>query len=69
MIDAAASVVDTHNADPPIKKAYRERTGWEPGEEGGDWVFIHLRPQMVQVWREEDEIIGRTIMRDGTWLC
>ena len=58
MIDASASVVDTLNADPPIKNAYRERTGWDPGEEGGDWVYIRLRPQMVEVWLEVDEIIG-----------
>ena len=68
MIDASASVVDTLKADPPIKNAYRERTGWDPGEEGGDWVYIGLRPRTVQVWREIDEIIGRTVMRDGTWL-
>jgi hypothetical protein len=68
LIDAVASVVDVVAADPFIKKAFRDRTGWDPGEGGGDWVYIRLRPRTVQLWREVDEIAGRTVMRDGTWI-
>jgi hypothetical protein len=68
IIDAVASVVDAVDADPLIKKAFRDRTGWDPGGGGGDWVYIRLRPRTVQVWREVDEITGRTVMRDGTWI-
>ena len=68
MIDASASVVDTLSADPAIVHAYSERTGWDPGGEVGSWVYVRLRPRKVQVWREVDEIAGRTVMRDGTWL-
>jgi hypothetical protein len=32
-------------------------------------VFVVLRPRRVQVWREVDEIAGRTIMRDGRWIA
>ena len=67
IIDAAASVVDMVDAEPLIKNAYRERTGWDPGGEGGYWVYIRLRRRTVQVWCEVDEIIGRTVIRDGTW--
>jgi hypothetical protein len=55
------------DAEPLIKNAYRERTGWDPGGEGGYWVYIRLRRRAVQVWCEVDEIIGRTVIRDGTW--
>src|ERR1035441_4410988 len=34
IIDAAASVVDMVDAEPLIKNAYRERTGWIPAGEG-----------------------------------
>jgi hypothetical protein len=67
-IDATASVVDIVDADSLTKNAYRERTGWDPGGDGGDWVYLRLLPRTVQVWREVDEIIGRTVMRDGTWI-
>jgi hypothetical protein len=69
MIDAAATVVTASAADPAIASAYRDRTGWEPGADGGEWAFILLRPKTMQVWREADEIAGRTVMRDGTWLA
>jgi hypothetical protein len=69
MIDAEASVVARQDAGPAIAGRYRERTGWEPGSDGGDWVFILLRPATIQVWRNVDEIPGRTVMRGGTWLA
>lgn len=31
-------------------------------------VASSLRPRTIQVWREVDEMVGRTVMRDGTWL-
>jgi hypothetical protein len=63
------SAVARPDADPAITGAYRERTGWVPGSDGGDYVYILLRPVRIQVWREVDEIAGRTVMRDGTWLA
>ena len=69
MIDAQASVVTREDAGPVIVDTYRERTGWEPGSEGGDWVYVLLKPARIQVWRDVEEIAGRTVMTDGTWLA
>jgi hypothetical protein len=69
MIDAQASVIARKDAGPAITGSYRERTGWEPGSDGGDWVYVLLKPTRIQVWREVDEIPGRTVMSDGTWLA
>ena len=69
MIDAEASLVSRADADPAVVSAYRERTGWDPGSDGSDWVYILLRPVTIQVWRDPAEIAGRTVMRDGTWLA
>jgi hypothetical protein len=69
MIDAEASVVTRLDAGPAIARAYRERTGWEPGSDGGDWVYVLLKPTRIQVWRDVDEIAGRTVMAAGRWLA
>lgn len=69
MIDAEASVVARADAEPAITGAYRERTGWDPGSDGGDWVYVLLKPARIQVWRDVEEIAGRTVMRRGTWLA
>jgi hypothetical protein len=66
MIDAQASVVARQHAGPEVIASYRERTGWEPGS---DWVYVLLKPTRIQVWRDVEEIAGRTVMNDGTWLA
>jgi hypothetical protein len=69
MVNAEASVVACQDAGPATVDSYRERTGWEPGASGGDWVYILLRPTTIQAWRNLAEITGRTVMRDGAWLA
>lgn len=69
MIDAKASVIARQDAGSAIIGSYRGRTGWEPGSDGGDWVYVLLKPTRIQVWRDVDEIAGRTVMDDGTWLA
>ena len=49
-------------------ESYANQTNWDPRNAGSDFVYLMLRPQRVQVWRETNEIAGRTVMRDGTWI-
>lgn len=67
MIDA--TLEDTVDAGDggPLGAAYVDQADWDPRLASG-YVFLVLRPVRVQVWREADEIAGRTLMRDGTWL-
>jgi hypothetical protein len=51
-----------------LAEAYARQADWDPRDSDGDFVFIVLRPQRVQVWREANEIAGRTVMRDGSWI-
>ncbi len=47
---------------------YAAQAGWDPRTAGGGYVFLVLRPVRIQAWREANEIPGRVLMRDGTWL-
>ncbi|MHB8296852.1 MAG: pyridoxamine 5'-phosphate oxidase family protein [Acidimicrobiales bacterium] len=67
-IEATATVVARAEASPALVDAYRARTGWEPGGDGREWVYLRCRPVRVQVWRDVEEITGRTVMRQGAWL-
>lgn len=64
-----ATLEDTVDAGDgsPLGPAYVAQADWDPRLASG-YVFLVLRPVRVQVWREADEIAGRTLMRDGTWL-
>jgi len=67
MIDAVLEEAVDVAADAALGAAYVAQADWDPRRETG-YVFLVLRPVRVQAWREANEIAGRTLMRDGTWL-
>ncbi|WP_395243162.1 pyridoxamine 5'-phosphate oxidase family protein [Agromyces sp. MMS24-K17] len=68
LIDAELEdCVDVDSAA-PIGEAYAAQADWDPRGEVG-YVFIVLRPTRIQAWREANEMTGRVLMRDGTWLA
>jgi Pyridoxamine 5'-phosphate oxidase len=69
MIDASvASVVPQPDANPALVEAFRNRAGWAPDGAEGNYVYLRFQPRRIQVWRNVEELSGRTVMRDGTWL-
>jgi hypothetical protein len=69
MIDAVLeTVVDVAAAPAAIAETFAAQADWDPRHSAG-YLFVVLRPRRVQVWREVDEIAGRTIMRDGRWTA
>jgi hypothetical protein len=69
MVDADFEHVVAVGAAPPeIAETYAGQADWDPRSSGGDYVYLLLVPRRIQVWREENEIAGRTIMRGGAWL-
>jgi hypothetical protein len=69
MIDAMLNeAVDLERASPELADAYARQADWDPRAANGEYVFLLLRPERIQAWREVDEIAGRTIMRAGAWL-
>jgi hypothetical protein len=67
MIDAVLERVVDVTSDDALGEAYAAQADWDPREDSG-YAFVVLRPVRVQAWREANELPGRTLMRDGTWL-
>jgi hypothetical protein len=67
MIDAVLEKAVDVAADEALGAAYVAQADWDPRSSTG-YEFLVLRPARVQAWREANEIPGRTLMRDGTWL-
>ncbi|MFE3771635.1 pyridoxamine 5'-phosphate oxidase family protein [Streptomyces sp. NPDC057579] len=42
------------------------KLGWNPRGRA-PWVFLRFTPHRLLVWREENELAGRELMRDGVW--
>lgn len=51
-----------------LGERYARQADWDPRAAGDPYRFLVLRPERIQAWREVNEIPGRTLMRDGTWL-
>ena len=68
VIDARLEQVVPVGAAGELGERYARQADWDPRTAGDPYRFLVLRPERIQAWREVDEIPGRTLMRDGTWL-
>jgi len=68
LIHATAITLPCDEADESTCATFVGRTGWNPIEEAGQWVFIVAKPIKILVWQNVVEMPGRTAMRDGEWL-
>ena len=66
-----ATLVETFSettAPANLANGYARQAGWDPRTDSGDYIYLVLRPERIQVWREGEDLIGRTVMRDGAWV-
>jgi hypothetical protein len=54
--------------DDPDLAALHVQAGFDTRESGTSWIFARMTPLRIQAWREENELEGRDVMRDGAWL-
>jgi hypothetical protein len=64
-LDSSSAVGE---APSEVAEAYAAQADWEPRDDPEGLAYLLLAPQRIQVWREANEIEGRTVMRDGRWL-
>lgn len=62
------TVVATDGVDEELGTAFAARTGFDPRELTTAYTWFRVTPRRVQAWREENELRGRELMRDGQWL-
>jgi hypothetical protein len=65
VLDQAISREDAPDA---LAARYADQAAWDPRMERGRYVYLVLRPERIQAWREANELPGRTLMRAGAWL-
>jgi len=66
LIDGAVEIVPAADVDPAVATAYAAHAGWDPrGNAANAWLVV--TPSRIRAWREENELAGREIMRDGAW--
>ena len=67
LIDAVVAEVVGVGETAELADQYCAQADWDPRSAGDGYVFIRLRPERLQAWREVNELDGRTLMRRGAW--
>ncbi|ARP68787.1 pyridoxamine 5'-phosphate oxidase [Streptomyces pluripotens] len=47
---------------------FAAKTGFDPRRLATRYLYFRVFPRSIQAWREENELRGRDLMRDGRWL-
>ncbi len=69
LIDALLDdVIAVDDAPERLAEGFAAQADWDPRTAGAGYVFLVLRPDRIQAWREVDELPGRTLMRSGAWI-
>jgi hypothetical protein len=59
----------TPAGESPIADGFHASAGWDPREEGPDWVFVRFRPTRIQAYRGYEETPDSDVLRGGRWLA
>lgn len=68
LIDGAVETLPMDAISQEIGDAFAVKTGFDPRRPNSPFLYFRVTPRRIQAWREENELAGRVIMRDGTWL-
>jgi hypothetical protein len=68
LIDAKIVESSAASEAADLAEGFSKAVGWDPREVGEGWAFYRLRPTRIQAYRGYDELEGREVMRNSTWL-
>ncbi|MEV7611627.1 pyridoxamine 5'-phosphate oxidase family protein [Streptomyces sp. NPDC089799] len=69
MIEGDVEVLDIDALPPHLGDRFAARTGFDPRSLTATYRWFRITPRRVQAWREENELTGRELMREGRWLA
>ncbi|MGW1991543.1 pyridoxamine 5'-phosphate oxidase family protein [Embleya sp. NPDC001921] len=69
LIEATAEAFPAAGIADDLGDAFAAKTGFDPRELTTSYHYFRVRPRLVQAWREANEIQGRDLLREGTWLA
>ena len=68
LIEGTVEVLELDELPREQGDRFAARAGFDPRVLGTPYRWFRVTPRRVQAWREEDELKGRELMRDGRWL-
>ena len=68
LVEGEADTLTADELGEGVGDAFAARTGFDPRQLVGPYLYFRIRPRRVQAWREANELDGRELMREGRWL-
>ncbi|MBO2446475.1 pyridoxamine 5'-phosphate oxidase family protein [Actinomadura barringtoniae] len=68
LIEGTVESLTAADLAPGEGDAFAAKTGFDPRADGDAYHYYRVRPLRLQVWREANELKGRTLMREGAWI-
>jgi hypothetical protein len=68
VIEGTVRTVPPEDLPEEDAEVFAGKTGFDPRQLATRYLYFTVLPQRVQAWREENELEGRELMRDGAWL-
>jgi hypothetical protein len=68
MIDGEVEVLEMGELSQEAGDRFAARTGFDPRTLTAHYRWFRVTPRRIQAWREDNELAGRELMRDGRWL-
>ncbi|MDA0638783.1 pyridoxamine 5'-phosphate oxidase family protein [Nonomuraea sp. MCN248] len=68
LIQGTAQALRPRDLPEATGDAFAVKTGFDPRSLSSPYLYFRIRPVWVRAWREEDELAGRVLMREGRWL-
>ncbi len=68
MIEGEVEVLEIDALPQQRGDRFAARTGFDPRALATPYRWFRISPHRIQAWREENELPGRELMRDGRWL-
>lgn len=68
LITATAETLRAEELAPGVADAFAAKCGFDPRDAKALYLYFRLTPDTLQSWREANELSGRKLMRDNTWL-
>ena len=67
LVQGSVEVISSDGLEPALGDAFAAKAGFDPRRQSAHYSYFRVTPRSIQVWREEDELAGRWLMRDGVW--
>jgi Pyridoxamine 5'-phosphate oxidase len=68
LIEGTADTLAATELPAGVGDAFAAKTGFDPRQLTGNYLFFRIHPQRLQAWREANELEDRELMRGGQWV-